>query len=120
MYPFLFDISIPFGGTPRLSNASTYWADPLVSLQGSIYHRLAAADDVSLEPVSTSSDTNQAFSLHALSGDYRRIVVKPQGFTWKLLEYSDPNEPLALSELEKVSGDKEPAALQGVLSMLQA
>ncbi|KAL0052217.1 hypothetical protein WJX82_010083 [Trebouxia sp. C0006] len=86
--------------------------DQATSHQGSIYHRLAAADDVSLEPASTSSDTNQAFSLHALSGDYRRIVVKPQGFTWKLLEYSDPNEPLALSELEKVSGDKEPAALQ--------
>ena len=83
--------------------------------QASIYHRLAAADDVSLEPASTSSDNNQAFCLHALSGDYRRIVVKPQGLTWKLLEYSNPDEPLALSELEKLSGDKEPAAPQGVL-----
>jgi len=83
-------------------------------LQGSIYHRLAAADDVSLEPASANSDNTQAFSLHALSGDYRRIVVKPQGLTWKLLEYSNPDEPLALSELEKLSGDKEPVALQGV------
>jgi len=75
---------------------------------------LAAADNVSLEPASKTSDSNQAFSLHALSGDYRRIVVKPQDLTWKLLEYSNPDEPLALSELEKLSGDKEPAALQGV------
>ena len=92
----------------------THVADPSVPLQGSIYHRLAAADNVSLEPASTSSDNNQAFSLHALSGDYRRIVVKPKGLTWRLLEYSNPDEPLALSELEKLSGDKEPAALQGV------
>ena len=101
-------------GTPCLSNESTHWADPLVSLQGSIYHRLAAGDNVSLEPACASSDNKQAFSLHALSGDYRRIVVKPQGLTWKLLEYSNPDEPLALSELEKLSGGKEPAALQGV------
>ncbi|DBB03074.1 TPA: hypothetical protein ACH3X1_013389 [Trebouxia sp. C0004] len=84
------------------------------SHQNSIYHRLAAADNVSLEPASAMSDNNQAFSLHALSGDYRRIVVKPQGLTWKLLEYSNPDEPLAVSELEQLSGDKEPAALQGV------
>ncbi|KAL0027136.1 hypothetical protein WJX79_009492 [Trebouxia sp. C0005] len=82
------------------------------SHQGSIYHRLAAADNVSLEPACATSDNSQAFSLHGLSGDYRRIVVKPQGLTWKLLDYSDPDEPLAVSELEKLCGDKEPAALQ--------
>lgn len=45
-------------------------------------------------------------------------MVKPQGLTWKLLEYSNPDEPLALSELEKLSGSKEPAALQGVCQRL--
>ena len=89
-------------------------------MQGSTYHRLATADNISLDPPFTSnsntnSNSSQAFSLHALSGDYRRILHKPQGLTWKLLEYSDPDEPLALSELEKLSGGKEPAALQGEL-----
>ncbi len=93
-------------------------------LQGSIYHQLAAADSVDLEPPSTStgsSSGNQAFSLHALSGDYRRIVHKPQGLTWKLLEYSDPDDPLALSELERLAGGQESAAMHGdYQSLVQA
>ena len=92
--------------------------------QGNIYQELAAADKVSLNPPATGGDgtttgssnngqASQAFSLQALSGDYRRIVHKPEDLKWKLLEYNDPDEPLALSELEILSGGKQPAALQG-------
>lgn len=81
-------------------------------MQESIYESLAAADHVNLGP--GTSKSNQAFSIHGLTGDYRRIVHKPEGLHWKVLEYSDPNEPLAVSELERLSGAKEPAALQGM------
>lgn len=81
-------------------------------MQNSIYESLAAADHITLGPATNKS--NQAFSIHALTGDYRRIVHKPEGLRWKVLEYSDPDEPLAVSELERLSGMKEPAALQGM------
>lgn len=80
-------------------------------MQESIYESLAAPDNVDLGP--GTSKSNQAFSIHALTGDYRRIVHKPEGLHWKLLEYSHPDEPLAVSELERLSGAKAPAALQG-------
>ena len=92
--------------------------------QGDIYQELAAADNVTLNPPgnngagsnassSISGKAGQAFSIQALSGDYRRIVHKPEQLQSKLLEYNHPDEPLALSELEKLSGGKQPAALQG-------
>ena len=96
-------------------------------LQDGIYHQLAAADGVHLDsPKHTSLAQNngnnssskagdQAFSLNALSGDYRRVIHKPEQLTWKLLEYSDPDEPLALSELERLAGGKEPKVLQGMI-----
>lgn len=83
-----------------------------VQLQESVYESLAAADNINLGP--DTSTSSQAFSIHALTGDYRRIVHKPAGLHWKVLEYSDPDEPLAVSELEKLSGMKEPTALQGM------
>lgn len=76
----------------------------------SIYDRLAAADNINIKSGHTNS--NQAFSIQALTGDYRRIVHKPQGLQWKVLEYADPDQPLALSELERLAGGKEPAFLQ--------
>ena len=96
-------------------------------LQNSIYHQLAAADSIHLDSPTTTSlngknDSNssssktgdQAFSLNALSGDYRRVIHKPEQLSWKLLDYSDPDEPLALSELERLAGGQEPKALQGI------
>ena len=88
-------------------------------LQESMYQQLAAADNVSLDPPPSGEpgmSSGQAFSIHALSGDYRRILHKPQGLSWKLLEYSDADAPLALSELELLSGGKLPPALQGECS----
>lgn len=84
----------------------------MIDMQETIYESLAAADHISLG--SGTNKSNQAFSIHALTGDYRRIVHKPEALHWKVLEYSDPDEPLALSELERLSGVKEPAALQGM------
>ena len=80
-------------------------------MQNSIYDALAAADHINFGP---GTKSNQAFSIHALTGDYRRIVHKPEGLHWKILEYSDPDEPLAVSELDRLSGVKEPVALQGM------
>ena len=84
----------------------------MYDMQKSIYDRLAAADNINLGPETHKS--RQAFSIQGLTGDYRRIVHKPEGLHWKVLQYSDPDEPLAVSELERLSGMKEPAALQGM------
>ena len=81
-------------------------------MQESIYDRLAAADNINIKSGS-SGNSNQAFSIQALTGDYRRIVHKPQGLQLKVLEYADPDQPLALSELERLAGEKEPVFLQG-------
>lgn len=81
-------------------------------MQESIYDRLAATDNIDIKSGNTNS--NQAFSIQALTGDYRRIVHKPQGLQWKVLEYADPDQPLALSELEQMAGGKEPAFLRGM------
>lgn len=83
-------------------------------MQETIYDRLAAADNISLKSGNSSSSSSQAFSIQALTGDYRRIVHKPQDLLWKILEYADPDQPLALSELERLAGAQEPSALQGM------
>ena len=80
-------------------------------MQSSIYHQLAKADGVSLEP---STGDPKAFSIGGLSGDYRRIIYRPANLQWKLIQYSDPNEPLTLSELEALAGAAPPQQ-QGML-----
>ena len=81
-------------------------------IQGSIYHQLAAADGVTLDTAGSS----KAFCICGLTGDYRRIIHRPKDLEWKLIQYSDANEPLALSELEILAGTALPEAqAQGVV-----
>ena len=100
-----------------VQSAEAYGNFLMIEMQESIYQSLAAADHINLGPGTNKS--NQAFSIHALTGDYRRIVHKPEGLHWRVLEYSDPDEPLALSELERLSSMKEPTALQGMSQLLR-
>lgn len=78
-------------------------------MQGSIYHQLAAADSVNLDAEAGGS---KAFSISGLTGDYRRIIHRPKDLEWKFIHYSDANEPLALSELEELTGITLPETQQ--------
>lgn len=48
------------------------------------------------------------FSLTALPGDYRRLLVKPKGMLWQLLLYSHPDQDLAYTDLDAVLGNPKP------------
>jgi tRNA pseudouridine13 synthase len=48
------------------------------------------------------------FSLTALPGDYRRLLVKPKEMSWQLLLYSHPDQDLAYTDLDALLGNPKP------------
>jgi len=48
------------------------------------------------------------FSLTALSGDYRRLLVRPQRMSWSLLLYSHPDQDLGYTDLDAVLEKPKP------------
>ena len=40
---------------------------------------------------------------------YRRLLARPAALEWKVLRYSDPTAPLALTDLARLRGEPEPA-----------
>lgn len=65
-----------------------------------IYHELAKKDLISL----TESVHNvKEFSITNMTGGYRRVFQKPKDFEWELVLYKDENEPLAETDLDKIT-----------------
>lgn len=62
-----------------------------------IYHAIAARDDVSL---TTCTHKVKDFSIEFLSGDYRKIILKPEALEYDLVTYKKSYEPLLKSDLE--------------------
>ncbi len=48
------------------------------------------------------------FSLTALAGDYRRLLVRPKNMSWSLLLYSHPDQDLGYTDLDAVLGNPKP------------
>lgn len=74
-----------------------------------VYHDLCAGDGLSLtEP---ASHKVKDYCLASMPGAYRQLAVRPPDLTWQLLQYSQPDAPLAISELDRACG-KGDMALQ--------
>ncbi|XP_057763692.1 multisubstrate pseudouridine synthase 7 [Salvia miltiorrhiza] len=67
---------------------------------GKIYHDLAKKDGISL---TESAHNSKEFSLTNMTGAYRRVFQKPKDFEWELLKYTDPNLPLAETDLDIIA-----------------
>ena len=48
------------------------------------------------------------FSMTALAGDYRRLLVIPKDMSWSLLLYSQPDQDLGYTDLDAVLGKPRP------------
>ena len=61
-----------------------------------------------LDDLSLPVDTFRTARLRDLSlpGDYRKVVCKPSDFEYRIVEYSDPLEPLLATDLMNLGGDK--------------
>lgn len=67
---------------------------------GKIYHDLADKDGISL---TESAHNSKEFSLTYMTGAYRRVFQKPKDYEWDLLKYTDPNLPLAETDLDIIA-----------------
>lgn len=70
-----------------------------------VYADLAAKDAIALD---SAPHKVRDFSMAALPGGYRRLLHRPRDLNWRLLRYSDPNAPLALSTLDRLTGVAPP------------
>lgn len=71
-----------------------------------VYTDLATKDGI---PLDSAPHGVRDFSLTALPGGYRRLLHRPRDLNWRLLRYSDPDAPLALSTLDRLTGAAPPA-----------
>ncbi|XP_042059815.1 multisubstrate pseudouridine synthase 7-like [Salvia splendens] len=67
---------------------------------GKIYNDLAKKDGISL---TESAHNSKEFSLTNMTGAYRRVFQKPKDFEWELLKYTDPNLPLAETDMDVIA-----------------
>ena len=59
---------------------------------------------------SSARNSAQSLTAHAPSlRRYRRLLARPAALEWKVLRYSDPTAPLALTDLARLRGEPEPA-----------
>ena len=70
-----------------------------------VYTDLAAKDGISL---TSAPHKHRDFSLASMPGDYRRVLFRPSDLAWRLLAYSDPDEPLTQTDLEREEGRAPP------------
>ena len=49
----------------------------------------------------------------SLPGSYRRLLQRPQQMKWRILKYTDPNLPLAVTDLMTLRGEPEPEGTPG-------
>ncbi|KAG6423187.1 hypothetical protein SASPL_113575 [Salvia splendens] len=79
---------------------------------GKIYNDLAKKDGISLtengfqgllSPVYIACCVFREFSLTNMTGAYRRVFQKPKDFEWELLKYTDPNLPLAETDMDVIA-----------------
>lgn len=64
------------------------------------YHDLAVKDLVDLRE---SSHNVKEFSIMNMPGAYRRLIQKPIDFTWEIVNYEDPTQPLVKTDLDNIA-----------------
>ncbi|KAL9969761.1 hypothetical protein ACROYT_G022017 [Oculina patagonica] len=48
---------------------------------------------------------------YALSGAYRKLIVRPSLMSWRWLRYNDVKQPLALTDKDRLNGTQEPQSV---------
>lgn len=83
----IFDLVLPLPGHDILypSNETKIW-----------YEEYLAEDELSSEKL------KQKIKLYSLTGAYRRVVIKPEGLSWKLVKYNTPEDNLIRSDFEEI------------------
>ncbi|KAL6494499.1 hypothetical protein OROGR_031299 [Orobanche gracilis] len=76
---------------------------------GQLYHDLANKDGIRL---TESAHNSKEFSLTNLTGAYRQVFQKPKDFEWGLLNYKDPNTPLAETDWDVVAKSHTSASVR--------
>ncbi|CAG9825229.1 unnamed protein product [Phaedon cochleariae] len=51
--------------------------------------------------------TKQKVKTYSLCGDYRKILERVKDFSWKVMKYNHPNDPLIRSDFEELKGYEE-------------
>ncbi|XP_055606686.1 pseudouridylate synthase 7 homolog [Uranotaenia lowii] len=89
----MFDLVMPLPGHDITypSNVVAHW-----------YEEALAEDNLSSEKFKWSSRKD------AVTGAYRKVIVKPSQLSWKIVNYSKHDDPLILSDLEKLQKVAEP------------
>ncbi|KAJ3105781.1 multisubstrate pseudouridine synthase 7 [Phlyctochytrium planicorne] len=49
----------------------------------------------------------------SLSGDYRRLLTKPDNVKWNIYSYNDPDVPLSLTDVDVLEGKPAPISVDG-------
>ncbi|XP_062522851.1 pseudouridylate synthase 7 homolog isoform X2 [Corticium candelabrum] len=62
------------------------------------YEEILTGDDITLQML------NHRVKDYALSGSYRKIVMKPVDMTWDVLSYDDKTIPLTVTDLDRLEG----------------
>ncbi|GBG83207.1 hypothetical protein CBR_g36821 [Chara braunii] len=76
-----------------------------------IYTEMSKKDGINL---TSSSHKVKDFSIMHLAGGYRKLIQKPQEFSWEILKYEDMNDTLAETDLDRIAkagGEREEAGL---------
>lgn len=63
-------------------------------------------EDIIVKEDNLTLELKQKVKAYCLSGTYRKIVLKPENLTWKIVRYSDPYCDLILSDLDELQGKK--------------
>ena len=73
-----------------------------------MYHDTCAAAGLSLSEAAAHGV--REYFLADMPGAYRRLVIQPQELSWQLLQYTDPDANLAVTELDRAMGNEACAA----------
>ncbi|XP_067051199.1 pseudouridylate synthase 7 homolog [Acropora muricata] len=69
------------------------------------YRQIMADDDLDID------NMRRKVKDYALSGAYRKLLVKPSQMNWHWFRYNDIKEPLALTDMDRLKGAQEPQSV---------
>lgn len=107
----ILDIVMPLPGTNQVINNQFIFKHVLFFAGFNVVfpeNEISEMYDVILQADNlTKSDFKSSVEFYSLGGQYRHIISKPTDVGWKSMRYSDPNENLVLSDLERVQGRED-------------
>eukprot|EP00271_Cylindrocystis_brebissonii_P012901 TRINITY_DN32409_c0_g1_i1.p1 TRINITY_DN32409_c0_g1~~TRINITY_DN32409_c0_g1_i1.p1 ORF type:complete len:1158 (+),score=223.73 TRINITY_DN32409_c0_g1_i1:246-3719(+) len=84
------DVVLPLPGSTVLYPAND---------TGKVFQEMAEKDGIDLRKCSHNV---KEYSVEKLAGDYRRLLLKPRDYSWKILHYDDATSPLVETDLDRI------------------